>query len=65
MSKASEYAKKFGSLPELDIPLLGASVTTDGDLLIMPLPHGFTYLSPERAIKLAEWIYDTFGEKDD
>lgn len=70
MSKASEYARKFreNAKPEYKIMAVGnivsaASVTWDGKLHLDSTV--ITAITPaDRALELARWIIDTFGEME-
>lgn len=63
MSVASEYVEKVKDIPKRpefvdDDGQVGAYVTKDGDLDALEWLY-----TPEEALKLAQWIIDTFGEK--
>lgn len=63
MSKASDAAArgKLKYLPEFCVDNLWyAEVNLNGHLVC----RGGTYLEAKDALKLADWIYDTFGEPD-
>ena len=65
MSKASEYAKVYAEYknhvdkrPRFSTTLLDFGVSFNGDLVL----PGEVKLSPEDALKLSAWIFETFGE---
>ena len=72
MSKASEWAKKLGSRPEINLRRSGklADVGTTNSAHVAPggscrISNGYDviFLGPEEAIELARWIFDTFAEE--
>ena len=68
MSKASEYAKALKDFKALERPNMRIGVS--GDVVARVMDSGYLevlYEAPmptDRALKLAHWIIDTFGEKE-
>lgn len=62
MSKASEYAKHKQEAPTFmaDSKLEVASVSDIGDCILK-----WVIIKPNSALKLADWIYEIFGENEE
>ena len=74
MSKASEWAKSNAARPKSVLQddekaLKIAQIHDDGDLTLYAEDRSaarcaWIVLAPDKAIELARWILDTFGEPD-
>ena len=66
MSKASEWVENYGKRPQFAIGEYQlACVTDDGYFKVTNVSDSQSLvIADERALELARWIIDTFGEKE-